>query len=183
LGGLAEQLPEVGLDPVELVVDSLPVPRLLLSHAPASLTRGNYLAPVLRYCATIRLCSCQDRRCDPANRSGRCPQGSPTVSGRFRRTPGAAIMYRVASSYTFTGSGRCSGLDLSTPMFAPCLLGCPGTGRQNPVLMSLRLAGLRYSSACHSIRVTQVFKKVPLSSGLLIRWFGVQVPGGAPDSF
>ena len=35
----------------------------------------------------------------------------------------------------------CSGLDLSAPMFAPCLLGCPGTGRQNPVLMSLRLAG------------------------------------------
>lgn len=35
--------------------------------------------------------------------------------------------------------------------------------------MSLRLAGLRYSSACHSIPVTQVFKKVPLNSGLLIR--------------
>src|SRR6266700_4973308 len=46
--------------------------------------------------------------------------------------------------------------------------------------MSLRLAGLRYSSACHSISVTQVFKKVSLSSGLLIRGFGVQIPGGAP---
>jgi hypothetical protein len=46
--------------------------------------------------------------------------------------------------------------------------------------MSLRLAGLRYSSACRSIPVTQVFKKVSLSSGLLIRGFGVQVPGGAP---
>jgi hypothetical protein len=46
--------------------------------------------------------------------------------------------------------------------------------------MSLRLAGLRYSSACHSIPVTQVFKKASLSSGLLIRGFGVQVPGGAP---
>jgi hypothetical protein len=46
--------------------------------------------------------------------------------------------------------------------------------------MSLRLAGLRYSSACHSISVTQVFKKASLSSGLLIRGFGVQVPGGAP---
>jgi hypothetical protein len=65
-------------------------------------------------------------------------------------------------------------------MFAPCLLGCPGTGRQNAVLMSLRLAGLRYSSACHSIPVTQVFKKASLSSGLLIRGFGVRVPGGAP---
>jgi hypothetical protein len=66
-------------------------------------------------------------------------------------------------------------------MFAPCLLGRPGTGRQGPVLMSLRLAGLRYSSACHSISVTQVFKKALPSSGLLIRGFGVQVPGGAPD--
>src|SRR5262249_24704787 len=65
-------------------------------------------------------------------------------------------------------------------MFAPCLLGRPGTGRQDAVLTSLRLAGLRYSSACHSIPVTQVFKKPSLSSGLLIRGFGVQVPGGAP---
>jgi hypothetical protein len=48
------------------------------------------------------------------------------------------------------------------------------------VFMSLRLAGLRYSSACHSIPVTQVFKKVSLSSGLLIRGFGVRVPDGAP---
>jgi hypothetical protein len=99
------------------------------------------------------------------------------VSGRIRRTPGAAIMYHVAGSYTFTGSG----LDLSTSMFAPCLLGRPGTGRQDPVLTSLRLAGLRYSSACHSIPVTQVFKKLPLS--LLIRGFGVQVPGGAPVGY
>jgi hypothetical protein len=89
-------------------------------------------------------------------------------------------MYHVEGSYTFTGSGLGGGLDLSAPMFAPCLLGRPGTGWQDSVLTSLRLAGLRYSSACHSIPVTQVFKKVPLSSGLLIRGFGVQVPGGAP---
>jgi hypothetical protein len=73
-----------------------------------------------------------------------------------------------------------SGLDLCPSMFAPRLLGCPGTGRQDPVLMSLCLTGLRYSSGCRSIPVTQVFKKLPLSSGLLIRGFGVQVPGGAP---
>ena len=65
-------------------------------------------------------------------------------------------------------------------MFARCLLGRPGTGRQDPVLTSLRLAGLRYSSACRGIPMTQVFKKLPLSSGLLIRGFGVRVPGGAP---
>ena len=72
-----------------------------------------------------------------------------------------------------------NGLDQCASMLARCLLECPGTGRQDTVLMSLRLAGLRYSSACHSVPVTQVFKKVSLSSGLLIRGFGVQVPGGA----
>jgi hypothetical protein len=46
--------------------------------------------------------------------------------------------------------------------------------------MSLQLGGFWYSSACHSIPVTQVFQNVHLSSGLLIRGFGVQVPGGAP---
>ncbi len=59
-------------------------------------------------------------------------------------------------------------------MFAPCLLGCLGTGRQETVLASLRLAGLRYGYACHSTPVTQVFKKAALSSGLLIRGFGIK---------
>jgi hypothetical protein len=53
--------------------------------------------------------------------SGRSLQGSLTVSGRIRRTPGAAIMYRMAGNRTCTGSG----LDLSVVMFAPCLLGRP----------------------------------------------------------
>ena len=79
------------------------------------------------------------------------------------------LTYCVApGGYTFTQALGHGGLDLCTPMFAPCLLGCPGTGRQDPVLMSLRLAGLRYSSACHSIPMNQVFKKVSLISGLLI---------------
>ena len=80
-------------------------------------------------------------------------------------------MDHVAGPYTFTRNSAGSGLDLSAPMFAPCLLGCPGTGRQDPVLTSLRLAELRYSSACHIIPVAQVFKKVPLSSELLICGF------------
>jgi len=75
------------------------------------------------------------------------PQARPAPVTRqpphFHRTPGAASTYRVADTYTFTGSGHGSGLDLSVPMFAPCLLGCPGTGRQNAVRTSLRLAGHR----------------------------------------
>jgi hypothetical protein len=99
--------------------------------------------------------------------------------GTFRPPRSQPARRVTADSCTFTGSGLSSGLDLSAPMFAPCLLGCPGTGRQHPVLTSLRLAGLRYTSACHSVPVTQVFKKVSLSSGLLIRWFEAQIPGGA----
>lgn len=49
------------------------------------------------------------------------------------------------------------GLDLCGPVLAPCLLGCAGTGRQGPALTPLCLAALRYSSARHSIPVTQVF--------------------------
>ncbi len=97
------------------------------------------------------------------------PAGITNRVGNLRRTPATPRGARIC---TFDGSGPCSGLDLSVPMFAPCLLGCPGTGRQDPVLTSLRLAGLRYSSARHSIPVTQVFKKVALSSGLLISGLG-----------
>lgn len=43
---------------------------------------------------------------DQRVQSGRCPQGSLNVSGRFRRTPGAAITYRVAGSCTFAGAVR-----------------------------------------------------------------------------
>ena len=50
-------------------------------------------------------------------------------------------------------------------VLAPCLLGSDGRGAQNPVLMALQLGRSRYSSARHSIPVTRVFKKVPLSSG------------------
>jgi hypothetical protein len=34
-----------------------------------------------------------------------------------------------------------SGLDLSSPMFAPCLLGCPGTPRHHPVSAAGRRCG------------------------------------------
>jgi hypothetical protein len=106
----------------------------------------------------------------------------PVTASAWSQRHGAIPLPLTAESLSAGRPGALDhgGLDLCPPMFAPCLLGCPGTGRQDPVLMSLRLAGLRYSSPCHSIPVTRVFKKVPLSSGLLIRGFGVQVPGGAP---
>ena len=95
----------------------------------------------------------------PHTRIGALPARIANRIGRFRWIPGAASTYHVAGSYTRTGSDPCSGLDLSAPMFAPCLLVRPGTGRQDTVLTSLRLAGLRHSCARHSIPVTQVFKK------------------------
>ncbi len=59
------------------------------------------------------------------------------------------------------------------PMFAPCLLGCRGTARQRAAPRGSRSPGLPYSPARHSI----ARHHAPL---LLIRGFGVQVPGGAP---
>jgi hypothetical protein len=123
----------------------------------------------------------------PSPRSEHCQQRSRTVSA----APGGLRLHLAVPEPIHLPTicvpllagprpARHSGLDLCPPMFAPRLPGHPGTGRQNPVLTSLRLAGLRYSSACPSIPVTLVFRKAPLSSGLLIRGFGVQVPGGAP---
>jgi hypothetical protein len=68
--------------------------------------------------------------------------------GRFRQTPAAADICCMADVYTIAKHGPCalgtvaecgagilgrSGLDLSASMFAPWLLGCPGTPRQHPV--------------------------------------------------
>ena len=65
-------------------------------------------------------------------------------------------------------------------MSAPCLLGCRGTARQRPVPDGTGPRGLPYDPAASSIvRHQEVFSNT-LSSGLLIRGFGVRVPGGAP---
>ena len=75
---------------------------------------------------------------------------------------------------------RAIGLDQCDFLLAPCLLGYAGTAWQNPAFTSLCLAGLRYSSARRTISVTRGRVSVRENSGLLIRGFGVQVPGGAP---
>ena len=54
-------------------------------------------------------------------------------ASRFRRTRARLTCIGVPGIYTFTGHGPDAlghgGLDLSAPMFAPCLLGCRGTAR------------------------------------------------------
>jgi hypothetical protein len=84
----------------------------------------------------------------------------PLLPGTFSALP-AEITNRAQYPEPTLGTQvvhfRLSGLDLYDFVLAPCLLGCAGTGRQDPVSTSLCLAGLRYSSACHSIPVTQVF--------------------------
>jgi len=65
-------------------------------------------------------------------------------------------------------------------MFAPCLLGCHGTARQRPVPGGRGSRGLPHNPAGSSIIRHQEAFSNTLSSGLLIRGFGVQVPGGAP---
>lgn len=82
-GGLAEQLPEVGLDPVELVVDSLPVPGLVLCYESASRQPGDLPGCAAALLRTIQSCSRRYRRRDHAHRPGRCQQGTRTVSAAF----------------------------------------------------------------------------------------------------
>ena len=76
------------------------------------------------------------------------------------------------------------GLDLCTPMVAPCLLGCPGTRRQHPASAErspIRAAGQNGSSRHVPASLsTSSKRRYEQISRLLIRGFGVQVPGGAP---
>jgi hypothetical protein len=96
---------------------------------------------------------------DQAHRSERCQDRSRTVPAASARLRWHLKYCVGPGGYTFTRTLDHGGLDLNTPMFAPCLLGRPSTGRQDAVLTSLRFEGLRYSFACHGIPVTQVFKK------------------------
>ena len=70
-----------------------------------------------------------------------CQRGSRIVTAVFRRSPGTADINqlylcqpwsRQLSAAAQAGLDH-GGLDLCQPMFAPCLLGCPGTPRQHPV--------------------------------------------------
>lgn len=53
------------------------------------------------------------------------PAGIANVVEPLPPDSGRGHHRHVAGSYTFTSGGPCSGLDLSVPMFAPCLPGCP----------------------------------------------------------
>ena len=77
-----------------------------------------------------------------------------------------------------------NGLDLSAWTFAPWLLGCPGTPRQHPVSAArprIR-ATAQNGRPRHGLASGNISseRKNEQSSGLLIRGFGVRVPGGAP---
>jgi len=149
------------------------------------------------------------KRSRPATRISR-PQGTPTHDprsnpgaassdhervGRFRRTPAAPNMLRCARIHALADGGYRQdpdvlghgGLDLCRPMFAPCLLGRPGTSRYAPAAPGIRSpprirataqnSRPRHESSSHDTRSE---RRIEQSSGLLICGFGVQVPGGAP---
>jgi hypothetical protein len=116
--------------------------------------------------------------------------------GRFLRTPVAYDMLRrarhlylcrrraTASSRHVPAGLDHGGLDLCAPTVAPRLLGCPGTPRQHPVSAVPR--GYRRPDKMAAPGTCR-YRSTPgqhgifeQSSGLLIRGFGVQVPGGAP---
>jgi hypothetical protein len=101
----------------------------------------------------------------------------------------------VPDAYTFAADARglfrlrlrrprYDGLDQCASVFAPCLLGCPGTPRQHPV--SAAPCGYRATAQNGSSRrvlaLSDISSKIRIEcrSELLIREFGVRVPGGAP---
>ena len=99
------------------------------------------------------------------------PAGITNRVGRFRRLRLHLTQCAVPGIYTFADDGYSlfrrspdarshSGLDLYTPMFAPCLLGCPGIGWQRPSL---------------SGRVSRM-------SGTYLRWYGRKGAGSGGES-
>jgi len=109
------------------------------------------------------------------------PAGHATIGKRHWRSHSVLLRAGRRAGTTVRDRRFCViGPDLAAGLLAPCWLGRAGTGRQNPASTSLCLAGLRYSSARRMISVTRDNFGVRKSSGLLIRGFGVQVPGGAP---
>jgi hypothetical protein len=100
---------------------------------------------------------------------------SASPAGSDRQVPHCT----VPDAYTFADHAhrlsrlrlrppRYNGLDHWASMVAPCLLGCPGRPRQRPVSAARR--GFRRPDKMAA----------PGTRRLLIRGFGVQVPGGAP---
>jgi hypothetical protein len=92
-------------------------------------------------------------------------------------------MMRLAPHGRTPGHRRI-GLDQRAPMLAPCLLGCPRYGPAPPGIRSaprIRATGQNGSSR-HTIAFfdSSLRRINEQNSGLLIRGFGVQVPGGAP---
>jgi hypothetical protein len=122
-------------------------------------------------------------------------QESRSVSAALTGRGSQVSRCAVPDAYTFAADAhglsrlrlsrpRHDGLDQYVSMFAPCLLGCPGTHRQHPV--SAAPCGYRATAQNGSSRhVLACFdsssnRRIECRSGLLIRGFGVRVPGGAP---
>jgi hypothetical protein len=113
-------------------------------------------APVtgdLRGCATAGTPRVQQPRCRVGSF---LPSASRYISGTTSRDHESCPAFWPPSGATAVHF-QLGGLDLYGLVLAPCLFGCAGTDRQGPALTSLCLAGLRYSSARHSIPVIQVF--------------------------
>jgi hypothetical protein len=72
------------------------------------------------------------------------------------------------------------GLDLYGPVLAPCLLGRAGTPRHYLTPFGRRTRDSRHRTARHGFAGNHPAMKIECRRGLLIRGFGVQVPGGAP---
>lgn len=127
----------------------------------------------------------QSRGCDPGSDPGRCQQRSrtvPTASVGLRRH---LTCCAVPDTYTFTGSAPHGGLDLSAPVFAPCLLGCPPvrpatavSGATPPSSEQASTIRARSASACDAVRfrasASSAFRSASASSSGTS--FGLGIP-------
>src|SRR6266496_5890256 len=68
-------------------------------------------------------------------------------------------------------------------LVARCLLVCPGTNRQHRALAGIRSRWEGDEPAACGILHHRQAESNTCCSGLLIRGFGVRVPGGAPGGF
>jgi hypothetical protein len=91
-GRLAEQAVEVGLDPVELVMDRLPVPGLRLCHAPASISRESR---VFALTTVIRVMSGSARTRGDAGDADWPLTGCAALNSEFWPTVGAPLAAQV----------------------------------------------------------------------------------------
>ncbi len=127
---------------------------------------------------SMTVCHCEP----PASRlTRRLDTQAPTIRHDLQSDPRHPEHIQLAATLAAGITGCIDRLSVRpSSVVAPCLLGCRGTARYRPAPHGTRSRGLPYSPARRSMGRHHAPLAQWQSSRLLIRGFGVQVPGGAP---